>query len=76
MRVAVLIPEVTSGIIPIFLYMGWISFFIKGSFVANTADAEMQHNPPSISVFEAPILVANTPANKLPIGVMPIKAIE
>lgn len=76
MRVAVPMPEATSGIIPIFLYIGWMSFVNNGSLVANTADARIQHEPPRTRVFAAPILLARTPARRLPIGVMPMNAIE
>ena len=76
MRVAVPIPEATSGIIPIFLYIGWISFVNSGSLEANIIDARIQHDPPTTRVAAAPILLARTPASRLPIGVIPMKAIE
>ena len=74
--VAVPMPETTSGMMPIFLYIGWMSFVNKGTFAAKAIDARMQHTPPKARVFAAPILLARTPARRLPIGVMPINAIE
>ena len=72
---AALMPEATSGMIPILLYMGWIIFRNNGSLVAKANDANMHNEPPIIRVALAPILLARLPAMMLPRGAVPIKAI-
>ena len=75
MPVAAFIPEATSGIMPILLYIGWIALFNAGSFDAKTATPNMQERPPIIKVFVAPIVLARLPARRLPNGAVPINAI-
>ena len=60
---------------PIFLYMGWMSFLITESLPANSIDAAMHIAPPIVSVQVTPILPARAPAARLPIGAMPMNDI-
>ena len=74
--IAFIIPYNNSGVMmPSFAYTKRIIFLNSGSLYAKIEAPKIIDIPPINIVYGAPMICANPPANKLPKGAVPIKAI-